>query len=133
MARIGELRYRDNLSVSKIRAQLQTASPLSISVKAVALLCEVVLAWVTTVARQEQGLVEQLRTVGRIILAMEGVQPEKSHEPLYILRDVCSGRVFVAKMRLSSATPDIEPLIEEVLGLGFPIVGVISDTQESMC
>jgi hypothetical protein len=34
---------------------------------------------------------------------------------------------------LSSATPEIEQLIEEVLGLGLPIVGVISDKQESIC
>jgi hypothetical protein len=39
----------------------------------------------------------------------------------------------VAKTRLSSATPEIELLIEEVLGLGLPIVGVISDKQESIC
>jgi hypothetical protein len=133
VARIGELRYRDNLSVSKIRAQLQTESHLSISLKEVALLCEVFLALVTTGARQEQGLVEQLRTVGSIVLAIDGVQPEKSHETLYILRDVCSGRVLVAKTLLSSATPEIEPLIDEVLDLGFPIVGVISDKQESIC
>jgi len=33
VARIGELRYRDNLSISKIREQLQAESPLSISLK----------------------------------------------------------------------------------------------------
>jgi hypothetical protein len=68
-----------------------------------------------------------------IVLAIDGVQPAKSHETLYMLRDVRSGRVLVAKTRLSSATGEIEPLIEEVLGRGLPIVGVISDTQESIC
>jgi hypothetical protein len=38
----------------------------------------------------------------------------------------------VAKTRLSSATAEIEPLIEAVLSLGLPIVGVISDQQESI-
>jgi hypothetical protein len=41
--------------------------------------------------------------------------------------------VLVAKTLLSSATPEIEQLIEEVLGLDLPIVGVISDKQESIC
>jgi hypothetical protein len=36
VARIGELRYRDNVSISKIREQLQAESPLSISLKEVA-------------------------------------------------------------------------------------------------
>jgi hypothetical protein len=60
------------------------------------------------------------------------VQPEKSHETLYMLRDVRSGRVFVAKTLLSSATAEIEPLIEEVHGLGLPILGVIRDQQASI-
>ena len=71
--------------------------------------------------------------MGGIILAIDGVQPEKSHETLYILREVRSGRVLVAKTLLSSATPEIEQLIEEVLSLGLPILGVISDKQESIC
>ena len=90
-------------------------------------MCEVFLALVTTVAYQDQALVEQLRTLDGIVLAIDGVQPEKSHETLYMLREVRSGRVLVAKTLLSSATAEIERLIEEVLSLGIPIVGVISD------
>ena len=133
VARIGELRYRDNLSITKIRGQLQTESKLSISIKEVALLCEVFLALVTTVTRQDQALIKQLRTLNGIILAIDGVQPEKSHETLYILRDVRSGCVLVARTLLSSATTEIEQLLDEVLGLGLPIVGVVSDKQESIC
>jgi hypothetical protein len=133
VARIGELRYRDNLSITKIRGQLQTDSNLSISIKEGALLCEVFLALVTTVASQDHALIEQLRLLGGIVLAIDGVQPEKGHETLYILRDVRSGRVLVAKTLLSSATAEIEQLIDEVLGLGLPMWGVISDTQESIC
>jgi hypothetical protein len=70
---------------------------------------------------------------GGIVLAIDGVQPEKSHETLYILRDVWSGRGLVAQTLLSSATAELEKLIEEVLELGRPIVGVISDQQASMC
>jgi hypothetical protein len=133
VAHIGELRYRDNLSITKIRDQLKSESNLVISIKEVALLCEVFLALVTTVARHDSALIEQLRLWGGIVLAIDGVQPEKSHETLYILRDVRSGRVLVAKTLLSSATPEIELLIEEVLSLGLPILGVISDKQESIC
>jgi hypothetical protein len=93
VARIGELRYQHTLSIPKIRDQLQTESPLSISRKEVSLLCEVFLALVTTVAHHDEELIRQLRTWDGLILAIDGVQPEKSHEPLYILRDVRSGRV----------------------------------------
>jgi hypothetical protein len=79
--------------MTKIRDQLQTESPLSISLKEVALLCEVFWALVTTVAHQDAELIGQLSTLDGIVLAMDGVQPEKSHETLDMLRDVCSGRV----------------------------------------
>ena len=97
------------------------------------MLCEVFLALITTVAQHNKELIAQLQTLGGISLVIEGVQPEKSHETLYILRAVRSGRALVAKTLLSSATPEIEQLIEEVLSLGLPILGVISDKQESIC
>jgi hypothetical protein len=133
VARIGERRYRDHMSITKMRDQLKSDSNLAISVKEVAWRCEVFLALVTTVARQEPALIEPVRLWGGIVLAIDGVQPENSHATLDMLRDVRSGRVWVAKTWLSSATPEVEPLIEEGLGLDLPIGGVISDTQESSC
>ncbi len=43
------------------------------------------------------------------------------------------GRVLVAANLLSSATGEIEKLIEQVKQLGVPIIGVISDKQHSIC
>jgi hypothetical protein len=59
VARIGEWRYRDHVSIIKIRDQLQTESDLSISLKEVAVLCEVFLALVTTVVQHEEELIAQ--------------------------------------------------------------------------
>jgi hypothetical protein len=134
VARIGELRHRDNLSIPKIEAQLRAESSLQISIKEIELLCEVYLALVTTVASQDQLLMGELKKSGGIVLAIDGIQPEKSNETLYILRDVRTGRVLVAKNLLSSATTEIEKLIEEVTRsrLGLPILGVISDKQDSI-
>ena len=115
VARIGAWRYRHNWSITKIRDQLQTASHLCILLKEVALRCEVFLALVTTVAHHDEERIGQLRTLAGTVLAIDGVQPEKSHETLDIWRDVCSGRVLVAKTLLSSATGEIESLIEEGL------------------
>jgi hypothetical protein len=133
VARIGELRYQENLSISKMKNRLKTEGHLQISIKEVALLGEVFLALVTTVAGQDQEFMKELRSLGGIVLGIDGIQPEKSQETLYILREVRSGRVLVAKNLLSSATVAIEQLLEEVIGLGVPILGVISDKQESIC
>jgi hypothetical protein len=82
VVRMGERRYHHNLAITRMRSQLQTASNLSICSKEVGWLGEVFLALVTTVARQDQELIAQWSAVGSIVLAMDGVQPAKSHETL---------------------------------------------------
>jgi len=104
-----------------------------VSVKEVGLLSEVFLALVTTVASDDVALMAELQTQGGIILAIDGVQPEKGNETLYLLRDTRSGRVLVARNLLSSASAEVAGLIDEVLALKVPILGVISDKQESIC
>jgi hypothetical protein len=131
VVRIGQLRYRENQSLTQIHQALQ--EHISISLKEVALLCDVFLALVNTVVQQDTQLVEELRQNARIILAIDGIQPEKGNETVYRLRDLVSGRVLVARNLASSATPEIEKLIEAVLALAVPILGVVSDKQDSIC
>ena len=116
IARLGALRDRGHWSITKMRGQLKSASNLAISIQEVAWLCEVFLAWVTTGARQDQAWIAPLSTLNGLGLAMDGVQPEKSHAPLDMLRDGRSGRGLVAKTRLSSATAEIAQWINDVLG-----------------
>ena len=131
VVRIGQLRYSENQSLTQIHQVLQ--EQVSISLKEVALLCDVFLALVNTVVQQDTQMVEELRRNGGIILAIDGIQPEKGNETLYLLRDLVSGRVLVARNLASSATPEIEKLIEAVLALEVPILGVVSDKQDSIC
>ena len=131
VVRIGQLRFSEDQSLTQIHQELH--GQIGISLKEVGLLCEVFLALVNTVVQEDVELVEQLRHNGGIILAIDGVQPEKGNETLYLLRDLISGRVLVARNLVSSATDEIEKLIGEVLALGVPILGVISDKQESIC
>jgi hypothetical protein len=129
VARIGELRYREHRTL----AQIQHTLPVAISLKEVELLSEVLLALVSTHARDDAQLLAQLRTQGAIILAIDGIQPEKGNETLSLLRDLQSRRVLVARNLLSSASAELEALIEEVLTLGVAVRGVVSDKQESLC
>lgn len=132
LAWIGELRFGKACPMPEIHRRLTQEDGVSISEKEVEVLADAFLALVTTVARHDETLLAALRQQGKLVLAMDGVQPEKGNETLYLLRDVLSGRILVAANLLSSATPEIEALIQEVLDLGLPIVGVISDKQESI-
>ena len=70
---------------------------------------------------------------GRVILAIDGLQPDVGHEVLWVLRDVLSGEVLLARSLLSSTQDDLARLITEVKeALGVPIVGVVSDGQDSI-
>jgi hypothetical protein len=70
---------------------------------------------------------------GRVILAIDGLQPDVGHEVLWVLRDVLSGEVLLARSPLSSSQGDLAKLLGEVRrALEVPIVGVVSDGQASI-
>jgi hypothetical protein len=132
VARIGELRYGEHQTVDEIAKELRQ-SGVSISIKEAQSLSEVFLALVETCLKADRQVVEQLKQQGGIILAIDGIQPEKGNETLWLLRDVLSERALAARNLLSSGSVEIAPLIAEVKSLGVPILGVISDKQASVC
>lgn len=61
-----------------------------------------------------------------IVLSIDGVQPEKGNETLYVIREVLSGTIVAAKNVKSSSTTELKEFIQPVLDLGFPILGFVS-------
>lgn len=63
------------------------------------------------------------RDTNQIVLTIDGLQPEKGHETLYVVREVTQNRVLFAEPLLSGATDEIRKLfvrakeIAERLGL----------------
>jgi len=48
---------------------------------------------------------------GRVILAIDGMQPEVGHEVLWVIRDCLSGEILLAKTLLSSRNEDLAALL----------------------
>jgi hypothetical protein len=70
---------------------------------------------------------------GRVILALDGLQPDVGHEVLWVLRDCLSGEVLLARCLLSATQDDLAALLREVHNaLRVPIAGVVSDGQHSI-
>jgi hypothetical protein len=69
---------------------------------------------------------------GDIILSMDGVQPEKGNETLYVIREVLSGTIIAAKNVKSSASSELMKFIKLVLDYVFRILGFVSDGQPSI-
>ena len=87
-----------------------------------------------SVALGEPARRARLREQGRLILAMDGLQPDKGHEVLWVVREVLSGEILAARSLLSSCREELAALIRESLaGLeGVPVLGVVSDGQISL-
>jgi hypothetical protein len=129
VALAGALRYAEHRSVPEIHQRL-TARGLAIAERTVTNLLDrydELLAITLTDDRRLAGL---LAEQGRVILAIDGLQPDVGHEVLWVLRDCLSGEVLLAQSLLSGRQQDLADLIAKVKGrLTVPIVGVISDGQ----
>lgn len=128
IAYIGELRYQQQRTLNQMHATLQAAQ-VKLSLKEIQLLSEVFLALVETVIADDPHTVAALQAQGGISLSAEGIQPEKGNETLWLLRDVTSGRVLVARNLLSSSAAELAPLFEQMQKLGVPVLGIVSDKQ----
>ncbi|MFN2638380.1 MAG: ISNCY family transposase, partial [Gemmatimonadaceae bacterium] len=81
----------------------------------------------------DRRLRKALASQKKVVLAIDGLQPDVGHEVLWVLRDVLSGEVLLARSLLSSCQDDLAELIGEVkAALPVPIAGVVSDGQTSI-
>lgn len=75
---------------------------------------------------------EALKRQGGIILAIDGLQPEKGHDTLYLFRDTMSHTTLLTRTVSNSSSQHLVALIDEVKGLGIPILAVVTDKQHSL-
>src|SRR5207245_7135711 len=68
---------------------------------------------------------------GGIIVSVDGIQPEKGNETVYVVRDALTGRVLSAEQVTSSETAVMKALLAPVVALKVPVLGTITDAQES--
>jgi hypothetical protein len=70
-----------------------------------------------------------------LVLAIDGLQPEKGHETLYVVREVGRKRVWFAEALLSSNAAEVQRLLararEWVERLGLPVRCWLSDKQDA--
>ena len=81
--------------------------------------------------KDDQAWVAQVKKNGGIIVSVDGLQPEKGNETISLLRDALTGRVLTAEQVTSSETAVIKGLVAPVVALKVPVVGTITDAQES--
>ena len=132
IALVGALRYTEHRSVPEIHQELCRRG-VRIAERTVTHLVHRYEELVALRLRDQARLRERLVQQGRVLLALDGLQPDVGHEVLWVLRDCLSGEVLLARSLLSATQEDLAGLLQEVQqALPVPIRGVVSDGQHSI-
>jgi hypothetical protein len=129
---VGRLRHAEHRSAPEIHQEL-TRRGVALAPRTVTNLLDRYDELKALSTADPQRLRSLLRGQGRVVLAIDGLQPDVGHEVLWVLRDCLSGEVLLARSLLSATAPDLKALIDEVrAALPVPITGALSDGQESI-
>ena len=132
IALIGRLRYAEHRSVPEIRVHL-VGRKVSVSERAVTNLLERYDELLAVSLGDDRRLEKLLAKQGRVILAIDGLQPDVGHEVLWVIRDCLSGEILLAKSLLSARQRDLAELLSAVRGAcPVPVAAVVSDGQHSI-
>ncbi len=132
IARVGALRYTEHQSVPEIHRALVSRG-VSVCERNVTHLLDRYDELVALASHDRATLRARLVPQKRLILAVDGLQPDVGHEVLWVVREVLSGEVLLARSLLSSCSAELGPLLAEaVAGLDLPVSGVVSDGQTSI-
>src|SRR6266568_3716052 len=137
---VGRLRLREHLTVDEIHQELlKRLEPLGVKTarREVLYLFEAycTLLRASSEAKDDVEWLAQVEKNGGIIVSVDGIQPEKGNETVYLVRDALTGRVLAAENVTSSETGVMKALLAPVVALGVErkvkVLGTITDAQES--
>jgi len=132
IALVGALRYAEHRSVPEIHQTL-LGRDVGVSQRTVTNLLDRYDELLAVALGDDRRLRKLLADQGRVVLALDGLQPDVGHEVLWVLRDCLSGEVLLAKSLLSARQEDLAELLRRVRdAVGVPVVGAVSDGQHSI-
>jgi len=132
---LGHRRFARHWSVPQLRAELFDSYAIVLSEDAIE---DYLQRYQCMLAARQQDfalLKKDYATTRGVVLSIDGLQPEKGHETLYVVRELGRERVWFAQPLLSSATEEIRPLIVQAKDwaerLGCRVRMWMSDKQDA--
>src|SRR6266581_2470640 len=137
---VGRLRLGKHQTVDEVHQELlERLAPLEVRISRREILylfeayCTLLRA--SSEVKDDQQWLAQVKKNGGIIVSVDGIQPEKGNETVYLVRDALTGRMLVAENVTSSETAVMKALLAPVVALGVErkvkVLGTITDAQES--
>jgi len=132
---IGHRRFARHWSVSQIRMELKDSHGIILSDDSIERFIRRYQTMVAARQRDMQELAAVYRDVKDLVLSIDGLQPEKGHETLYVVRELRCKRVWFAESLISSSREEVRRLIVQARQwaerLDLPVRLWISDKQDA--
>src|SRR5215213_1524791 len=132
---IGHRRFSRHMAISLIQSELLDDYGIKLSEDAVDQYIRRYQAMLAARQQDAESLRRHYGSAAEIILCIDGLQPEKGHETLYVVRELTRKRVWFAEPLISATADEVRPLIakakEWARSLGVPVGLWISDKQDA--
>jgi hypothetical protein len=132
---IGHRRCSRHMAIPLIRSELRDDYGIRLSDDAIDQYIRRYQAMLAARQQDPESLRRQYESVAEIILCIDGLQPEKGHEALYVVRELTQKRVWFAEPLLSATEGEVRRLIAKAKGwaeaLDKPVGLWMSDKQDA--
>jgi hypothetical protein len=132
---IGHRRCSRHMAVSLIQSELLDDYQIRLSADAIEQYIRRYQAMLAARQQDPESLRRHYESATEIILCIDGIQPEKGHETLYVVRELTGKRVWFAEPLLSATQDEIRRLIQKAKEwtgrLGLSVGLWMSDRQDA--
>ncbi|MGZ3391845.1 MAG: hypothetical protein ACXVCF_19930 [Isosphaeraceae bacterium] len=132
---IGHRRCSRHMSIPLIQSELLDDYAIKLSDDAIAKYIRRYQAMLAARQQDAEALRREYETVDEIVLSIDGLQPEKGHETLYVVRELTRKRVWFAEALISATHDQVQRLIAQAKAWAESLnktVGLwISDKQDA--
>ncbi len=132
---LGFRRFTRHWSIPQLQAELRDSFRIRLSDDAIAGYLKRYRCMVAARHQDQARLAEHYRDVASLVLTIDGLQPEKGHETLYVVRELRGKRLWFAEALLSSSADEVRRLIAKAKDwaeqLAKPVELWMSDKQDA--
>jgi hypothetical protein len=132
---LGFRRFTRHWSIPQLQAELRDSFRLRLSDDAIAGYRQRYRCMVAARHQDQALLAQHYKDIDELVLTIDGLQPEKGHETLYVVRELRGKRVWFAEALLSSSADEVQRLIQKAkdwaVQLGKPVELWMSDKQDA--
>src|SRR4051794_16706925 len=132
---IGHRRCSRHWAIPQIRGELRDDYGIRLTVDSISRYIHLYQVMVAARQQDPQALRRQYQAAGDLILSIDGLQPEKGHETLYVVRELTQKRIWFAEPLLSATADEVRRLLARAKqwaeSLGKPVALWLSDKQDA--